>query len=163
MVDFPISINKITFMASEVTPYIRQCESDKAIEYVLNKTLCSKKEAEEVIDEIKNVFNYKYSKVQKRDLDFFTICPNCKIEYSYKIDHCTHCGYSTDKYKEKMKSLQSEEASVENRYIPKCPTCNSPNIKKISTTSKVTNTALFGIFGTKRHKMFHCNSCGYEW
>lgn len=46
---------------------------------------------------------------------------------------------------------------------PKCPTCNSINIKKISTTSKVTNTALFGLFGTKRHKTFHCDNCGYEW
>lgn len=46
---------------------------------------------------------------------------------------------------------------------PKCPTCNSTNIKKISATSKVVNTAVFGLFGTKRHKTFHCNNCGYEW
>ena len=46
---------------------------------------------------------------------------------------------------------------------PKCPTCNSTNLKKISTTSKVVNTAMFGLFGTKRHKTFHCNNCGYEW
>lgn len=45
----------------------------------------------------------------------------------------------------------------------KCPTCQSTNLKKISTTSKVMNTAMFGIFGTKRHKTFHCNNCGYEW
>lgn len=50
-----------------------------------------------------------------------------------------------------------------NSNQPKCPTCNSTNIKKITTTSKITNTVLFGIFGTKRHKIFHCNSCGYEW
>ena len=46
---------------------------------------------------------------------------------------------------------------------PKCPTCNSSNLKKISLTSKAVNTAVFGIFGTKRHKQFHCNNCGYEW
>lgn len=46
---------------------------------------------------------------------------------------------------------------------PKCPTCSSQNLKKISTTSKVVNTAVFGLFGTKRHKTFHCNNCGYEW
>jgi hypothetical protein len=28
---------------------------------------------------------------------------------------------------------------------------------------KVVNTALFGIFGTKRHKTFHCDDCSYEW
>lgn len=47
--------------------------------------------------------------------------------------------------------------------IPQCPTCNSTNLKKISTTTKVTSTVLFGLFGTKRHKTFHCNNCGYEW
>lgn len=46
---------------------------------------------------------------------------------------------------------------------PECPTCNSTNIKKISTTSKVVNTVVFGLLGTKRHKTFHCNNCGYEW
>lgn len=165
MVDFPISINKITFMASEVTPYIRQCESDKAIEYVLNKTLCSKKEAEEVIDEIKNVFNYKYSKVQKRDLDFFTICPNCKIEYFYKIDHCTHCGYSTDKYREKMKCLQTEEKSIKDKHIPKCPTCGSTDISKISSLNRTASIVGFGILSKKIGKQWQCNNpgCKHLW
>ena len=46
---------------------------------------------------------------------------------------------------------------------PKCPTCNSQNLKKISTTSKAVNTIAFGIFGTKRNKTFKCLNCGYEW
>ena len=46
---------------------------------------------------------------------------------------------------------------------PKCPTCNSTNLKRVSATSKVVNTAVFGLFGTKRFKQFHCNNCGYEW
>ena len=46
---------------------------------------------------------------------------------------------------------------------PKCPTCQSQNLKKISATSKAVNTAVWGIFGIKRHKTFHCNNCGYEW
>lgn len=46
---------------------------------------------------------------------------------------------------------------------PKCPTCSSTNLKKISTVSKAVNTAMFGLLGTKRNKTFHCNNCGYEW
>ena len=46
---------------------------------------------------------------------------------------------------------------------PKCPTCNSSNLKKISLTSKAVNTAVVGIFGTKRHKQINSNNCGYEW
>ena len=56
------------------------------------------------------------------------------------------------------KSILEEQSN-----IPKCPTCSSTNIKKVSVTSKVANTALFGLFGTKRYKSFHCNNCGYEW
>ena len=43
-----------------------------------------------------------------------------------------------------------------------CPYCHSTNVKKITTTSKVVNTAIFGIFGTKRHKQWHCNGCGSD-
>lgn len=44
----------------------------------------------------------------------------------------------------------------------KCVYCNSTDVNKISTTSKVVNTALFGIFGTKRHKQWHCNQCNSD-
>lgn len=43
-----------------------------------------------------------------------------------------------------------------------CPYCHSTNTKKISTTSKAINTAMFGFLGTKRHKQWHCNSCGID-
>ncbi len=58
---------------------------------------------------------------------------------------------------------QSRSCTQSTLNKPKCPTCQSTNLKKISATSKVMNTAMFGIFGTKRHKTFHCNNCGYEW
>lgn len=46
---------------------------------------------------------------------------------------------------------------------PKCPTCSSTDLKEITITSKIVDTAMYGIFGTKRNKTFHCNHCGYEW
>lgn len=66
---------------------------------------------------------------------------------------------------EKYNSALNHGKSIleEKSIVPKCPTCGSTNIKRISTTSKVVNTALFGLLGTKRHKMFKCNNCGYEW
>lgn len=47
--------------------------------------------------------------------------------------------------------------------IPKCPTCGSIDITRISTTAKVTNIALFGLLGQKRKHQFKCKNCGYEW
>ena len=94
----------------------------------------------------------------------FKICPKCNKSYPYLIDHCAECGYSTQAYKNKMKKLQEDvEKPLIQKNIPKCPTCNSTNINKISTTSKAVNVALFGLFGNKRKKQFHCNNCGYEW
>lgn len=43
-----------------------------------------------------------------------------------------------------------------------CPYCHSKDTNKISTTAKVVNTAVWGIFGTKRHKQWHCNSCNSD-
>ena len=60
-----------------------------------------------------------------------------------------------------QKSVNLGKSGIVNQ--PKCPTCKSTNLKKISVTSKAVNTAVFGIFGTKRNKTFHCNNCGYEW
>ena len=102
--------------------------------------------------------------IVKKENNEFKICPKCNKSYPYLIDHCAECGYSTQAYKNKMKKLQEDvEKPLIQKNIPKCPTCNSTNINKISTTSKAVNVALFGLFGNKRKKQFHCNNCGYEW
>ena len=47
--------------------------------------------------------------------------------------------------------------------VPKCPTCGSTNIHKISTASKAGSVALWGIFSRKVHKQWHCDNCKSEW
>lgn len=74
--------------------------------------------------------------------DFNNIVPKCIEHVEYQI---------------------SKNGQTPENNTPKCPTCGSTNIKKISSTAKVTNTVLFGIFGNKRKKQYHCESCGYEW
>lgn len=141
MPDFPITINNKTFMVSEIISFIIKCENNKALDYIINKTGCSEKDAEEVILDVKNMYKYKQSTYSKKNKTDSTISSN-----------------STEK---SNKNIQNDK--VETKHIPKCPTCQSTNIRKISTTSKVSNTVLFGLLGTKRHKIFHCNNCGYEW
>jgi hypothetical protein len=63
---------------------------------------------------------------------------------------------------EQGQQAQKEE-SRSNSNIPKCPTCSSTNITRISATSRVINAGMFGLFGNKRKKTFHCNNCKYEW
>ncbi|MDE6253343.1 MAG: hypothetical protein K2M78_12050 [Lachnospiraceae bacterium] len=55
-----------------------------------------------------------------------------------------------------------KEILFDKKTMVECPYCHSANTKKISTTSKVANTALFGVFGTKRFKQWHCNNCSSD-
>ena len=55
------------------------------------------------------------------------------------------------------------ETSQKEEYIPKCPTCQSTDIKKVSTMSKASSVALWGLFSQKVKKQWHCNNCGSEW
>ena len=120
------------------------------------------------------------------------VCFTCR-EKTLKLVPEKYCGCVTlkkemeDEFYEKLvkssptfdqscwdRRMENRKRSDEERYkrmsaekqqanLPRCPTCSSTNLRKVSTTSKVVNTALFGILGTKRHKTFHCNNCGYEW
>lgn len=65
-------------------------------------------------------------------------------------------SHKADKY---MRNIQ--EANAVN--IPKCPTCQSTDIKKVSTMSKASSVALWGLFSQKVKKQWHCNNCGSEW
>lgn len=63
-------------------------------------------------------------------------------------------NYQADRYKSISESIAN---------APKCPTCQSTDILKISGLSKVVSVAVWGIFSQKVHKQWHCNNCGSEW
>ena len=75
---------------------------------------------------------------------------NDPIEYQLKISQ----------FKANLKQQVSSKKVEEDNNTPHCPYCNSTNIKKITTGSKVAHTALFGIFSISRNrKQWHCNNC----
>lgn len=47
-------------------------------------------------------------------------------------------------------------------HTPKCPVCGSPDLQKISATSKVLDVAIWGWASKKPGKQFKCGNCGYE-
>jgi len=59
------------------------------------------------------------------------------------------------------KPIQEEKPAQQN--IPKCPTCQSTNIQRISGLERGTSIGLFGLFSKKINKSFKCNNCGYTW
>ena len=47
--------------------------------------------------------------------------------------------------------------------VPKCPTCGSTNIKKISGGKRWLTTGIFGLASSDVGKTMQCNKCGAKW
>lgn len=58
----------------------------------------------------------------------------------------------------------NQQKQQQESNVPRCPTCGSTNLKKISGLSKAGSVALWGVFAVGRtSKTWHCNKCGAEW
>lgn len=63
----------------------------------------------------------------------------------------------------KEQILSQEEKYKESLNKPKCITCGSTNIKKISTSAKVAGAVAFGLFSKTAKSQFKCENCGCKW
>ena len=74
--------------------------------------------------------------------------------------------YDTDiiEYNSKLAQFKSAiEQEKQNSNIPKCPTCGSTKLSKVSAMSKTGSVIMWGLFSQKIKKTWHCGNCGYEW
>ena len=84
-------------------------------------------------------------------------------------DKCDHCGNEMKNHilskrpSDWVDPRRSDMWTKDYEHLPKCPTCSSTNIKKISVTSKAASVAMWGVLSRKVHKQWHCNICGSEW
>lgn len=87
-------------------------------------------------------------------------CPKCNHFYNgYNDFYCPKCNY-------RLIPVSKEEEYYKpqpNPNQPKCPTCQSTNIKKISDMSKLTHGLAFGLLSKTARSQFECKSCGYKW
>ncbi len=74
---------------------------------------------------------------------------------SSEEQHKRHQKILDDIMKNKMQNSNPNQ--------PKCPTCGSTNIEKISTTSRVTHGLMFGLFSKTAKSQFRCKNCGNKW
>ena len=49
------------------------------------------------------------------------------------------------------------------KNMPKCPTCGSLNVEKISTGKKIFGGVIFGLFSSDVRNTMHCKNCGAKW
>lgn len=63
-------------------------------------------------------------------------------------------------YNECLEHMRAGNQRRVNANTVTCPYCHSSNVKKITNTSKVVHTAMFGLFSIGRNsKNYHCNNC----
>lgn len=60
-------------------------------------------------------------------------------------------------------AMKYNTTSSTEQNIPKCPTCQSTNIRKIGAVERGASIGLFGLFSRKINKTFKCGNCGYTW
>lgn len=99
--------------------------------------------------------------------NFYTHCKICGSE----LKHCWTHPYNPDSSLKtinnynKMKLSQNKRNEDINHLsnTPKCPTCQSTNVRKMSGLERGASISAFGIFSKKINKTFKCKSCGYTW
>lgn len=80
------------------------------------------------------------------------------IEYELKMSQF-RTQYEQQQSLKQTQVQQSDQS--DNR--PKCPTCGSTNIQKISVRKKIGGSMLFGIFSSDVRNTMHCKDCGAKW
>lgn len=73
------------------------------------------------------------------------------------------CGGAPEYYNDKSIKQWKQEQDTIQASKPKCPHCQSTNIKKLSLTNKAISIGGLGILSNKIGKTFQCNNCKYTW
>ena len=102
-------------------------------------------------------------------------CPNCGRTYSefQNVYYCGNCNYKLLK-QEDIKNINNPNLSKREYKVvgtvvdptkpqPKCPTCQSTNIRKMGGVERGVSSYAFGLFSKKINKTFKCQNCGYTW
>lgn len=117
--------------------------------------------------------------MSKKEIHYPYYCRNCTRTVYFNEndiinDVCKVCGskMAAEKPlishpKDTIKNVNRKSSCVtmnfqQSKPVVTCPYCHSTNTSKISTTAKVVNIALFGIFGQKRKHQWHCNNCSSD-
>lgn len=90
-----------------------------------------------------------------------------KEEVSKLPSYSQHKGkIELSNYYDRQKRIAERKANpvpAYKPYVPKCPTCGSANVQKISDLRKAGGAILFGIFSKDAKSQFECRNCGYKW
>lgn len=172
MDDAKVAVNKLPLV-------IETSESKTILRKVAQDFTDAGIEFEIVEGETKIEFDLKVTEKSKNDFrdsnsyktkSIFKKCPMCgSVTNQEGVYYCPKCHVRYEQIADNTVIFQSVSNSqdktyiIENTNVPKCPTCQSTNIKKISGLAKAGSVIIWGILSQKVKKQWHCDNCGYEW
>lgn len=111
--------------------------------------------------ECEDIINQYHRSSEKEKYQMFQN-PHCRKILNFKLDknEITSIQFKNNtqsRYKDKL-FFQSQPQN-----IPKCPTCGSTNIEKISTVKKAFGFAMVGLLSSNFGKTMYCKNCDYKW
>lgn len=115
---------------------------------------------------------FMVASIDKQDYISKFECPDCGSlsgtleENNFKLGvRCSNCG-KLHIMLEKHTTIDNRNSSPKptlNANVPKCPTCGSINIQKISASAKLGGAMMFGIFSKTAKSQWKCRNCGSKW
>lgn len=94
--------------------------------------------------------------------EYTTQCKTCKNEMKFSGEF----NYNPKEGLAAIKNSNFNSKANKNNFdknIPRCPTCNSTNVEKISFGKKIFGGAMFGLFSSDVRNMMYCKNCEYKW
>lgn len=92
-----------------------------------------------------------------------TTCPVCGGKVSSAAPACPHCGQPMKEPEPTPVAAPQPVKPVEEKNVPKCPTCGSTNIRRVDGLERSMSFFLWGFGSRKVNKSYKCLHCDYTW
>lgn len=113
----------------------------------------------EYYEEVQGVSFVSDTMKQKLIEDLVKTSPNFD---QYYFDNAINIkGQKDEAFNAKM--AHGKAILEEANRVPKCPTCQSTNIRKMGGVERGASILALGLFSKKINKTFKCNQCGFTW
>lgn len=86
-----------------------------------------------------------------------------RAKHKNDIDYCPKCGKIIEgQFYKKCLSCNCDLLPYTDT-VPKCPTCSSIAVKKLSFANRYIHYRAIGFLSKTARSQFVCNNCGYKW
>lgn len=153
---------------SDSFEYCPYCEGQLVIQSLSDSPTCIyiPVSSEDIFTENDELLTMSDEELIEKYNSYFNLIKNqisniTKEQFVYGLRLSKYKKNNNDDYHTASTPQQSTTSTPQ--YIPKCPTCGSPNIRKIDGIERGASIVMFGIFSKKINKTFKCKNCGHTW